>query len=197
MFFRKIMMLVLTCVIIFIGCTSTVVESKPREIKVLISTSSGFVHNTLFELIDEEVLEVTVFDAWWYPYPFTGDIIFDNARFYDFYYEQGVRLHNTNTYWVYSSGKKVLSQRQLNNIWDLTAAVVRNGAGLKFEQPYEGHPTYVWVSIDGEIYWSYYVSDIDRIPSAELDGLHELIDRDLLMLVYYLIDISPIQVIPS
>jgi len=54
-----------------------------------------------------------------------------------------------------------------------------------------------WAIINGDMYWSFFVNNIDlslELNWIDIDEL-EIINRNLLHLVYYMIDLSPVQII--
>ena len=182
-----------------------------RDVRILFrGRGSPF---TLFELVEPNVFEVTVFgDHLVVPSDFPNSNFFDNVLLDDFA-DMGLLLYvwlrpdweiwelNTNQSpddlshrIISNSGRLKLSRRQADIVWDLIENVASNEADREFMPiPWDTQSTslnYVWAIIDGETYWSFYhILAIDPYQ----DIWHQsFINNDLLFLACELIDLSPI-----
>jgi len=186
----KIIILIITVLFILTGCTSTMpVNTAPRDVRILID-GGPYSYSTLFELMDEKVFEVASTSS------HISWISINNVA-----NEPGRRRSTINS--ISSSGirerdKFELLEEYSNIIWGLIENVATNEADITFEwKPILGLADYIYVQaiIDGRMYWSVWHPDIDNAPDYWLDELHEYVNRDLLLLTYELIDLSPIQVL--
>jgi hypothetical protein len=196
---------ILFITLIITGCSlnKAAPEPTPRNIEILLGIRYPLTDfPTYFQIVDENVLEITVFTQIEYLIEagaIENVILFDTTTIDDF-----VSIHGNNVlgsvqlemdHWVYDKTERVLSQRQLNNIWRLADNVVNseklvNSDGDEgFEWIDQAH--YVWVIIDGEMYWSYLDANVN--PSNPDQYEIGCVNDDLLSLVYYFIDLSPIK----
>lgn len=180
------------------GCGSIIKEYSeisPRDIRILIGDNvDHFIRfHTFFEIDNDSTLNVTVFTDW---DNISSINIFDIALLDDFVVGFNSQVLGAMTLSVdrtiINSGERVLSQRQLNNIWQLTETVITNGSDSDAEFEWMSHGSYVWAIIDGKMYWSFYDSDIKLSARPDDDATHY--NDELLLLAYYLIDLSPIKV---
>ena len=174
------------CIIVFIVviCTSSTEEPTPRDIGILITSLSPMASPSVFlRITDEGVLKVISL-------PRIGVAesdfeVFDMAVFGDsFGYmiseEQGQRATLT--------GERQLSQRQLNNIWALADDVTP----IHRMDEILGAGFYVAAFIDGEEYRTFFrPAQNHAISSSRNRNGH--VNRNLIHLVYYLIDLSPVR----
>ena len=193
------------------GCASVTDADEampiPRDIKILISGNLQFhmPHHTLIHITNGNVLEHTTFFQFGPILPeheesyaaiasIASAAMFDNTLLNDFVSGYGQNVIATiDIGWehrVSSHADRVLSQRQLNNIWELTANVVSGGSEM-FYGPGEGFSHFVWAIIDGEMYWSLYGRDVNVASSYHSAHLMEFINMDLVLLTYYFIDLLP------
>ena len=200
-FILKILLMSIVLTLMFGGCASDMTE-PPESIRIFMGAEHGGVPFALFEL-SENTLQITALGraiGLFLPH----EELFDVSLFYDFI----DRIPNI--YWILRNSRPIilgsaydvvrkanreLSQRQLNNVLELVENVVRHRADREFERaPFlsdEAH-RYVWAIIDGEMYWSLYSSNIN----ADILSRHSAyVNRNLLLLTYYLIDLSPIMTI--
>ena len=86
-----------------------------------------------------------------------------------------------------------LSQEEERIIQRLIQNVVRGSVDSEFQLVSfrTGHHPYIWAIIDDNMYWSYYTANINSLPRRVR---REYINRDLLYLVYEIIDLSPYPV---
>jgi hypothetical protein len=122
--------------------------------------------------------------------------IFDNSLIGDFVDKDNKIVISSIQYddehWVAESAMRNLSQRQLRNIWKLAENVANND--FDEERRLGGsHINFVWVIIDGEMYWGLYHPDISTIRHEGSSYYAEKCTQDLLYLTYYLMDLSPIK----
>jgi len=212
-------MLLLTCLCGFIMLWILVWSPKnaarplPRDIQVLIAGEPGIIsaRNTLFRITDGNILEVLTFSHYGLVNqpPLPTATYFDVANVSEFVNINGEHVivsvrsdgverlveipstgemvaHKTRHLMGHNS-QRVLIQRQLNNIWELAENVVINDidVAIGMRQP----SRYVWVIIDGEMYQSYFASDMYNLL---LEGTGD-VNINLLHLVYYFIDLSPLS----
>jgi len=195
MYIFRIITFILFIAIMLGGCSPSIVESAPRDIKILTGGSHTSLY-TFIELVDENILRATVFTSFG---PLTHDLdtIFDDSILENFVDKFGNTIGGGGaiTNWVYAMEERILSQRQLNNIWNLTERVVMGGVSEEFERVAEGHLVYVWAIIDGDMYWSLYFDDINEPSfSLEADGWESSVaNKELLNLFYYITDLLPIN----
>jgi len=170
------------------GCDSSAIEPTPRDIKIVLSANPGWVNSgyIFFQLVDDSVL-ATYWIGGLTPYYEIGDRpVFDVSMVDSFVSEYGdmviMGFPDMGRILVNSS-QRVLSQRQLNNIWELAENIdeceIYTWVGWGFDMPR------VWVVIDGEMLWSRFVLDVDRQGSSRSDH-----NADVLRLVYYFIDLG-------
>jgi len=204
MFFSKKLILIITVIVLLgIGIFIWIgnVDGEEISIKILIS---GNVTPTLIELVDGNVLEITLINNFFTPYSdvteydelFTRENIFGYSTIDGFiipkFYSpsRGEYMYST----IISNERLYLSRAQMNTLRRLIRNVTRRKPdrefeGLSFESNFI---EYVWAIIDGEIYWSLYHPNIDE--SQREDLRYQYLNRDLLMLTYELIKISPVPV---
>lgn len=179
---------ILTFISMFLlgGCTSDIAEPIPREIQILLRVNQGTVHQgyIFFRIVDDSVLETYTLGPLVSDEMIDSNIVFDTGMLDNFVSEFGDRVVENfpDAVRLYNSTQRILSQRQLNNIWTLAENVGEcdfyTWVGWGFNLPR------VWVIIDGEMLWSHFTSD----TQDDMDD----INGDLLHLVHYFIDLSPI-----
>ena len=177
------------------GCSPRMTEPfEPRDIKILMGGRFD-THYTLVELVDENLLKVTVFTSYGSS-AHDFDTAFDDSVLESFVDKFGnvIGRGGMITNWVYATDERTLSQRQLNNIWRLAENVVNGGVSEEFETVSTAFLIYVWAVIDGEMYWSIYTDDINDTSLIIDYWAKDYYNKELLNLIYYLIDLSPIQI---
>ncbi|MCL2224652.1 MAG: hypothetical protein FWB96_06770 [Defluviitaleaceae bacterium] len=204
----KIFCLFFVAILVLVGCASEVEVTGliPRDIRLLIIDATDVRLHTLLEIVDGNLLKSTVFsnssDA-------VTDEIFDIAIVNEFLDKDNSLLDLSlrrsvgdfdSPHFVIHSSERVLSPRQLNNIWELAENVVRNGRSadelfLAFDSVssvWHGG-IFVWSIIDGELRMSQYFPDIKRSISCQYTPEWVLTHcEELLFLTYYFIDISSV-----
>jgi len=165
---------------------------EPRDIKILVGRRPD-TYYIFMEIVDENILRATVFTNYWSS-AHDFDTVFDTSVLENFVDKFGNVIGSSGeiTNWVYDRGERVLSQRQLNNIWSLATSLVIGGIREGFEPVAQGQIVYVWGVVDNEMYWGLYFDDIN--DHTQEDGWErDYMNRELLNLLYYLVDLSPIQ----
>jgi hypothetical protein len=174
---------------LFLGsCTSYSVdttEPTPREIKILICADGNDANNAgayrFYQITDGNVLEVYRFRPPMRGWD-EGVDVFDMTMLDGFVCERFGRVISQRDNRISYNRNRVLLERQVNKIWRLAENVEENNFG------YWGVSTssisHVWVLIDDTLHWSFYV------PNIRSGG--DFFDRDLLELVYYILDLSSV-----
>jgi len=166
--------------------------------------------NTLFRITDGNILEVMTFSHFGLDHRYLSPTVdhFDVANISDFVDIDGNQIiisarssgeewhtelptgeivTHRNIHLMWHNSQRVLSERQLNNIWTLAENVVtgNTGTGIKLSNP----SRYVWAIVDGEMYQSYFAYDM----YISLRENNRELNKNLMYLVYYFIDLSPIS----
>jgi len=185
------------------GCSSNEAEeANPRDISILIGRTSQELN--LIEL-DGDKLIVTLFSLGWRSdFAVLEENVFNERLLDDFrakFWRFPMNLEDRSPGLVRVIIEKEtieLSQSQLNAIWRLIENVVDGEADREFElAPVLGHIDYVWAIVDGYTYWSLYESNVDstgnrnQISREWHQFIVPYVNRDLLLLVYRLIELSP------
>jgi len=197
----KTIIVVFVAMFVLEGCASNTmdvvpIDAIPRDIRLLIGDEANNIIrvNTLIEISGGGIIETTVFTCWDLS-QYSIDKIFDTAIIHDFVTVTGDNILISEViqveHFTIDKSERVLSQRQLNNIWELTENVVNDGADKEFEWVFR-LGTHVWAIIDGDMYWSLYIPDMRNTTQYPTETTH--FNDDLLILAYYLIDLSPIRV---
>lgn len=150
--------------------------------------------HTFIQLIEGDILETSVFitdfvaDEFDY---YTSVDAFDISALDIFTNVFGTNVINlANDYIAVSRSERSLSTRQLRNVLTFADDIVNTGINECTEwEFYSG--LLVWAVIDGEKYWSYYVGDFFNPRHSDDDLYH--FNAELLLLTYYLIDLSMIE----
>lgn len=212
-----IFVLILGVVFTLVGYTDHLVETTPRNAKILIATHGQLYPMMLVEL-NGNIVEINVFGVNLLiseENRFGYMSISDDTRLYEFisksppiadilpaltFYRivDGVWTPDVSGYEITNKATIELSQRQLSNIWRLVGNVTRDEPDSDFRRvPYIiGHVTYIWAIIDGELYWSLRDEHRDfgsHLPRAERryqqEQLSPFVNTDLIRLTNELIDL--------
>jgi len=189
MLLSKKFILIVAITIILLACILIWVNNLVRsDMNIRILIDGSWMKPTLLE-VDGDVLTISIIE---------GDVINqlqDSILTYSFF-------ENYNDFSIVEIGRLELSQWQLNRVRRLTRNVVANGFDRKFEWVGRSGPVhYVWMVADGSpIYWSLYHPHINyTLRMQNLNGIQTLgwfyeyfYDRDLLLLTYRLIELSPV-----
>ena len=189
-----------------VGGVADITEPPPRSLKILWEGGhSG--NNVIFEL-NENIFEVTL----------PGGIrnsasiiyseeIFDDALLDDFVnripHFQPQSSHNRSPNYVREAldrGYVELSEKQLNNIWQLIDDIVEGGVSREFRVPSLVYSPsgrqYVWAIIDDNLYWSLYYSNLEEaFDDSDFFTrfyLNLYINNELLHLTHEFFNLSPI-----
>ena len=166
---------------------SSIEVPTPKNVRMLVG-SRGNSSYTLFELKDENVLEVTGFIR---GRPERGDEPLDNTILNDFVekYEYP-RFNSINSHLGITSGSSiVLTDEQQDSILDLAKNVVVNDADKEVHLIFTDGIR-IWVIIDDKGYFSRYYYSFD---ATEDDWYRRLHSKDVLKLAEILNDLSPIR----
>jgi len=205
-------------VLILTGCGSDMKNESPQKnVKILFAGDASASPFILFEFIEPNTFDVVSFQHFTllralYPENLTANCkeygcernIFNSARVDDFI-TKAPRInsilnftipHVEYPYEIVDEGTLELSEEQLENIKNLIGNIARSRVDREFERPKNvwGRLTYVWVIIDGNIYWSLYESNIDILEQKLHRYINPYVNRDVLLLAYELIDSSPITI---
>jgi len=198
MFSYKNIAIFLILIFILSGCTINDNTELP-SITMLIAGHGGTVP-TVLEVTDGNALQVTVVTD-----SFLSDDSGDN---YELFTRQSIigdplidryivapleSQYNGLQYWhptIFDSGEIYLSESEVNRIRRLARNVTTHAEQEFVHPPIRGRITFVWVLIDGKMYWSMYLPHLDLIERDE----REFFNRDLLLLAYELIELSPVPV---
>jgi len=177
--FKCILLVVSIVILILIGrFVFNLNRPTPRNVEILIGGGGGSV--TLLE-VNNDAARVTVFrgSRWFYDDFLAGDI----SHFaYEITHQYDLEL----------------SQEQLDRVLALARNVVRGRQNRASRWILiSGHIDYAWAIIDGRRYWSLYHSDIDNASRERQRTINRHINRDLLYLIYELVDVSPIPLYGS
>lgn len=169
-----------------ISYIDTSTPPSPRNIRML-NGGGNSIHNTLLEITDYSILEVTVFSR-----ERRSGYVFDNSRLYDFVEKQnpanGFVFADAN-HRIVDMGYQELTTRQLDTIWALAQNIVINDADKEIELIFQGGNSRVWLLIDDDAYFSMFSPTLDIHPDAWRE---RVISRDVMELTHYLIELSPI-----
>ena len=173
------------------GCSSK--EPIPKDIEIVLRLNSGFMHQShiFFQIVDYNVLEIYNIE----PFTPSGMIecssVFDMSKLDNFVSEFGDRVVWTSPDWEhgFSNRRVELSQEQLNTIWTLAGNI--RECNLYTWVGWGSNIQTVWVFIDGELFWSTFVSDTRGISRVRRN---EDINVELLRLVHYIFDLSSVTV---
>lgn|GEM_PF-6700204 len=177
------------------GRDSDITESPQREIQILFGGGmSRYINNptfTFFRVVDGNVLEtyhigpLVSADSIEYGKSIEDSSDFDISMLDKFITDSGQSVVFTfpERERSFSSSRRVLSQRQLNNIWILAANVEHNDSAEWYFSSFDRGRRQVWIIIDGEMFRSSYVPNVL--------GNESDVNIELLRLLYYFIDLSP------
>ena len=194
MFISKLIIFISAILFILTGCTSTIsLNTAPRDIVIFIS-GAPFAYNTVFELVDEYTFEVAST-----PTHITWGSSNNDTRETELRHSI-IGLISSN---VIDRGYFEVSENNANAVWGLIENVAANEPDRYFQMTVSmsnvifdfADGIYVRAIIDGTRYWSVFHPDIDNAPEYWLEELHQYVNRDLLLLTYKLMDLSPIQVL--
>jgi len=201
--FKKMFFALVIFVVIFAiaGCVFRMEEPVPRNVRMWIGGGGPVTENVLLEL-NGNVLTAIVFDVGFLLNAnFPSELTFDDTLLYDFVEKApaidemfSIDSHRRGD-WVrrvFNSGEVELSQQDLDSIWRLLHRVVNDDGDREFEwvTSIRGPIPYVWTIVDDEMYWSFYNNDVNSASRHRL----QYINRDVLLLAYALIDLSPVPV---
>jgi len=187
MSYPKKLVFIVVILIMLGGCTFNRVENietngvertEIPELHMRILFNGDWIEPTLLEIVDGSLTASTVdnFNPGGFHLNLTCSFFADDSGFL-----------------IEEKGQINLSRQQLDAIWGLTEKVIENGPDREFEQMRVlGPMNYVWMIIDGQIYWSLYLSNIDGARSH--DAYDEYTSKYLLRLAYSLIELSPFPV---
>jgi len=202
MFSYKNIAVFLILMFILSGCAMDDNTELPN-ITMLIA-GHGSVAPTILEIIDENILQVTVVhenlfhadivDVDSYEL-FTRESIIGDQWIDDFIVPPSLddTLFPEPENWyrkIADSGEIHLSESQVNRIRRLARNVAAREEQEFEHPPIRGNITFVWVNIDDKMYWSMYLPHLSLIERDE----REFFNRDLLLLAYELIELSPVPV---
>jgi hypothetical protein len=173
------------------GCVSNMPELPPtRDVRIWFGIGEG--EFTLFELVGENVFDVTLLGDMSNSFFVSKRNRFDESRLDEFINSapglSGLRITSEGWFRRIISRGRLDFQQQSDVIWELIDNVVENGPNKEFERlSFSGDFNLFFAIIDGEMYWSLY--DIKSNPIFP-----EYVNDELLLLAYELIDLSPIPV---
>ena len=178
MLFSKKLVIIIAILILLGGCSFNREERPELSMKILFD--GDWIEPTLLEVIDGRLIASVVN----YASPITSSftVTVTCSSFTD---DSGFRITE--------KGRINLSRQQLEVIVDLTEKVIANGPDREFERMRVLGPVdYVWMIVDGQIYWSLYLIDVNRL--SDDDPHHQYVNKYLLSLAYSLIELSPFPV---
>jgi hypothetical protein len=185
---RKVFLFTFITMLFLGSCTSNNVdttEPTPREIKILFNTEGNDANNagvySFYRITDGNALEVYSFRPPMRNWGEDSDV-FDMTMLDGFVCERFGRVISQRDNRISYNRNRVLLERQLNKIWRLAENVEENDFGYWSVGTH--NPRRVWVLIDDTLHWSLFSHDIR--------GDRDFFDRDLLELVYYILDLSPV-----
>jgi len=177
--------------VLLVGCSSK--EPIPKDIEIVLRLNAGFVHqgHVFLRIVDYNVLEIYHIGHFVPSGTIEYNNVFDFDMLDNFVSEFGDRVTGTTPDMERGFHKRSmeLSQEQLNTIWTLAGNVGECtlytwvGWGFNIQK--------VWVVIDGELFWSTFVSDTHGISRVRRN---EDINVELLRLVHYIFDLSSVTV---
>jgi len=182
------------------------IDPQPRNIRMLIGDSGR--PYTLIELEESEIRFTLLSSGWRHLSVVSTENIFCETLLDDFASKAPSQLYpvlrgrlyqDQNLVRIIMEKEKVqLSQNQLNTVWRLIENIVEGDLDREFEwSPISGHIDYVWAIIDDNMYWSLYDSNINDTSRANREWrqwTQGYVNRELLLLTYELINLSPITV---
>ena len=190
MCFSKKLNIIIAIIIVIIlgGCSfnrAVTINREEAAIKILIDGTH--MNPTLFEIVDENVIKVSRIDGVLEFIRFSG-----TTTMHPF-------LEYTDGFSTTELGQQSLSQQQLDVVWGLIENVVANGPDRAFRWlELDGPSAYVWMIVNGQTYWSFYHPNIYTTYDIDIDPwyyrAHQYINRNLLLLTYKLIELSPVPV---
>jgi len=197
MFSKIVLSLIVIMIFILGGCTSNVEDTSPTSIRVLYGWGGGRPY-ILFDLACDNNLEVKLINSGFIN---SRDILhdgtFDATIVNDFMqsvpelyraFSDTCELNSTLIRDIVKRENIEISQYQLDTIFNLLETVVRNGSDGEFRRaPVRYGLPYIWVIIDGELYWSLVYSNLDNVTRS----LRRYVNRDLLLLVSEISILSP------
>jgi len=199
-----VILCVAVMVFILVGCSSNMKDSSPRDIELLIG---GYVNTSTLFRLNENTLSVILFsNAWALPLPSArqGVDVFDESMLEDFI-DRFPMVTPLSKYphtpagsfrRVLDSVTLELSPQQLASIWNRIDEVITDNNDSEFQwvEHILGHNYYVWAIVDEISFWSFYERDFNAGDRDWRRTMELYINRELLLLAYELIDLSPIPV---
>jgi len=196
--FLKIFLSVTAILLVSLGCTSNnSVEWSSSNIKILMG-NSGFIYPTFYiESIEPNILRFVSFGSVGSVEDYNFDV-FDATLIDDFISKEPFiefilsSLQPSQCFNNVITNEWMLefSQDQLDHVLSLVENVVRNRPDGEFEPAGLGWLPYVWLIIDGNMYWSFYTVNIDEWDVENPPH----INNELLYLIYEIIDLSPYSI---
>ena len=180
------------------GCNSDNIEELlPGHIRILTGTRAFVNVVTYIDVVEPNILRFITIDSPWNQEKY--DVTpFDHELLDDFTsaapsIEHNIPILQRRNGVIIHEWTVELSPEESLNIQRLASRVERGGADREFQGVSfsTGHIALVWAIINDDMYWSYYTTDI----SGQQRWIRrQYINRDLLYLIYELIDSSPYPV---
>jgi len=200
---KKLVSVAIVCVMLLtIGsCSFYVSNLEIRNVRLFIA--GDFRDAYLLEFVDGNVFNITAFDGVRVPVNTQEDLLYDFFATPTMMHSRLVASRNSGLEQGYlrrirDEGTIELSRRQSDTIQRLIRDVARGEADTEFygspEQIIAGNHLWIWMIIDGEMYWSLYSNDINAAQRhPEHSFVSRYFNRNLLLLAYELINLSPID----
>jgi len=197
--FNKTFFALVMFVVVFAlaGCVFRMEEPTPRNVRMWIG---GGTENVLLELNGNILTSVAFSGGLRHDANFPSELTFDDILLYDFVekapaigemFSVDSHRREDRVRRIFDTGEVELSQQDLDYVWRLLHRAA-NGDGNRdfYEASIRGHLEYVWAIIDDEVYWSLYHPSLNNISQHR----RQYINREVLLLAYALIDLSPVPV---
>jgi len=201
----KFLALVIVIILVLGSCVFNMTETEVRDVRLFIA--GDFRDSYFLEVVDGNFFKATIFNkAGVNPDELQEYFAFDEPLLDDFFADPSMMerllLVNRNymlergyVRFIRDKGTIEISQRQSNTVQRLIRNVARGEANTEFYglESWSGNFLWVWAIIDGEMYWSLYIEDVHSIRVQSDDPEYRYFNRDLLLLTYELINLSPID----